>query len=322
MIGAGGAGVTDDTKGILGGDSTFTINGSTQQFIAKGGGGGNGKYNRADNGGSGGGDGYNSSGGNFGTTTQAAQTQGAGSVDVSIGYNGGNLIGAPNYNPGGGGGAGGAGGTGTTVGGTGGLGYNASAVFGTAVGDSGWFASGGGGGYTSNGAGGSGPASTGGGGSGGGSTGDGEAGQANTGGGSGGAGGTGDSLAAGSGVILVRYANADFVTTYHNLTLQSTDTAAETEADYADMVMLMEDAVGTAVINTDIKGYISEDSGVTFTQGTLVDEGDWGTNKRILAFHDLDISAQSGTAMCYKITTHNQSASKETKIHATSIGWK
>jgi hypothetical protein len=49
---------------------------------------------------------------------------------------------------------------------------------------------------------------------------------------------------------------------------------------------------------------------------------DWGTNKRILAFHDLDISAQSGTAMCYKITTHNQSASKETKIHATSIGWR
>jgi hypothetical protein len=107
-----------------------------------------------------------------------------------------------------------------------------------------------------------------------------------------------------------------------NLTLQSTDTAAETEANYADMVVLMEDAAGTATVNTDIKGYISEDSGVTFTQGTLVDEGDWGTNKRILAFHDLDISAQSGTAMCYKITTHNQAVSKETKIHATSIGWR
>jgi len=27
--------------------------------------------------------------------------------------------------------------------------------------------------------------------------------------------------------------------------------------------------------------------------------------------------------MCYKITTHNQSeGSKETKIHAVSIGWK
>ena len=92
----------------------------------------------------------------------------------------------------------------------------------------------------------------------------------------------------------------------------------------ADMVMLMENQAGTATLNTDIKGWISRDSGANFTQGTLVDEGTWGTNKKILAFHDLDISGQpSGTSMCYKITTHNQSASsKETKIHATSIGWK
>ena len=89
------------------------------------------------------------------------------------------------------------------------------------------------------------------------------------------------------------------------------------------MIILMEDGAGTATLNTDIKGYISEDSGVTFSEGTLVDEGSWGTNKKIVAFHDLDISAQSGSAMCYKITTHNQSAgSKETKIHATSIGWR
>ena len=89
------------------------------------------------------------------------------------------------------------------------------------------------------------------------------------------------------------------------------------------MILLIENAQGTATLNTDIKGYISEDSGVTFTQGTLVDEGTWGTNKKIVAFHDLDISAQTGSAMCYKITTHNQSAgSKETKIHATSIGWR
>ena len=108
-----------------------------------------------------------------------------------------------------------------------------------------------------------------------------------------------------------------------NLTLQSTDTTAETEPDYADMIILIEDAHGTATLNTDIKGYISEDSGVTFTQGTLVNEGTWGTNKKILAFHDLDISAQSGTSMCYKIETLNQGAgSKETYIHATSIGWK
>jgi hypothetical protein len=131
----------------------------------------------------------------------------------------------------------------------------------------------------------------------------------------------------GSGIVILRTLTSNTIGVYNNLTLQSTDTTAETEPDYADMVMLIEDSGGTpAVINTDIKGSISEDSGVTFTEGVLVDEGDWGTNKRILAFHDLDISAQNNSgnskSMCYKITTHNQSASKETKIHATSIGWR
>ena len=88
--------------------------------------------------------------------------------------------------------------------------------------------------------------------------------------------------------------------------------------------MLMENAAGTATLNTDIKGFISRDSGTTFTQGTLVDEGSYGTStKRIVAFHDLDISGQpSGTSICYKITTHNQSASKSTRVHAVSHGWK
>ena len=88
--------------------------------------------------------------------------------------------------------------------------------------------------------------------------------------------------------------------------------------------MLMENSAGTATLNTDIKGFISRDSGTTFTQGTLVDEGTWGTStKRIVAFHNLDISGQpSGTSVCYKITTHNQSGSKTQKIHAVSHGWK
>ncbi len=147
------------------------------------------------------------------------------------------------------------------------------------------------------------------------------AGGANTGGGGGGGSGSSNG---GSGIVVVRFADGQFGgTSYNDLTLQSNDTTASTaNPDYADMVVLMEDAAGTATLNTDIKGYISEDSGVTFTQGTLVDEGTWGTNKKIIAFHDLDISAQTGSAMCYKITTHNQSVSKETKIHATSIGWR
>jgi hypothetical protein len=109
------------------------------------------------------------------------------------------------------------------------------------------------------------------------------------------------------------------------MTLQSSDTTAEAAPTKADMVMLMEDAAGTASLDIssgDIKAYVSRDSGATFIQGTLVDEGDWGTNKRILAFHDLSFTGASGTAMCYKITTHNQAVGKQTKIHATSIGWR
>ena len=55
--------------------------------------------------------------------------------------------------------------------------------------------------------------------------------------------------------------------------------------------------------------------------GELADEGDTGGHT-ILTAHDLDISGQpSGTAMRYKITTHNQSVSKETRIQAVSLGW-
>ena len=106
-------------------------------------------------------------------------------------------------------------------------------------------------------------------------------------------------------------------------TLQSVDTTASSVPTKSDFVALIENSQGTAVLNTDIKAYVSRDSGTTFTQGTLVDEGTWGTNKKILAFHDLDISSQpSGTAMCYKIELANQaSGSKETLIHAASHGW-
>ena len=106
-------------------------------------------------------------------------------------------------------------------------------------------------------------------------------------------------------------------------TLQSVDTTASSVPTKSDFVALIENSQGTAVLNTDIKAYVSRDSGTTFTQGTLVDEGTWGTNKKILAFHDLDISSQpSGTSMCYKIEVANQATgSKETKIHAVSHGW-
>ena len=321
VIGNGGTGVTaSGTLGNNGVDSTVTINGGAMQFTAKGGGGGGQEGSAGNAGGSGGGASYSGAGG---TTTQNGTTQGV-TPDVNIGYVGGTGTGSPNYNPAGGGGAGGAGGNAVDANaGIGGVGYNAGAIFGTALGDGGYFASGGGGGWTTQAAG---SASAGGGTAGGTpSAGNSAAATDGTGGGSGGGAGdaSGDSGDGGSGVVLVRYLTTD-APGVQNLTLQSIDTEAEAQPTKADMVMLMEDTAGTATVNTDIKGFISRDSGASFTEGDLIDEGDWdGTSKRILAFHDLDISGQpADKTMCYKITTHNQSVSKETKIHATSIGWR
>ena len=326
VIGAGGAANTSyQTVGNSGADTTWTINGGAQEFIAKGGGGGG--YESADNavdGGSGGGQGYGAHTG--GASTQSAQSGESGSL--GFGNAGGSGEGATgSYNTGGGGGAGAVGANGTAdSSGNGGDGKDYSAIFGTALGDSGWFAGGGGGGITDNGTRQQGIGGAGGGSNGATMTSDSSAADANTGGGAGG-GGTAvsyrDSGAGGSGVILVRYADDEFLD-IDDLTLQSTDATALTAPTYGEFVTLIENAYGTATLNTDIKGYISRDSGTTFTQGTLVDEGSWGTNKKILGFHDLDISAQpSGTSMCYKITTHNQAvSSKETRIYATSIGWR
>jgi len=146
----------------------------------------------------------------------------------------------------------------------------------------------------------------------------------NTGGGGGGAGlnAGGDG---GSGIVVIRY----LAYTFADITLQSSDTTAEAAPTKADIVMLVEDAgSGVASLNTGTNGlqaYISmyETGGTkTWTQATLTDEGDWGTDKRILVAHDVTLTGTSGTQMAYKITTHNASAVYDTRIHATSIGWR
>jgi hypothetical protein len=243
-----------------------------------------------------------------------------------FGYAGGDGTPAPSYDTGGGGGAGSVGADASGSGsGNGGTGKDMSAIFGTAVGESGWFASGGGGGLTSDGTAQEGTASNGGGTAGGNTSGNSAAGQANTGGGSGGgANGTYKSSGAGgTGVILVRYATDAFLGGGADLTLQSVATTAESAPTKADLVVLIEDGSGTATVNTDIKGYISRNGSAFSTAVTFVDEGDWGTNKRILVARQVDISGiTSGTSMKYKLTTHNQSAgSKETRIQATSLAW-
>ena len=308
-VGAGGAGALTASAGDAGATGSNSILSGTgiTTLTSGGGGGGAGSVERNGlTGGSGGGQHY------LGSSSGAAS-------GVGIGFAGGTQSGtSPQYGAGGGGGASEIGEAGTSSdGGDGGDGL-ANDITGASV-----YYAGGGGGSSNNSESAAGDGGNGGGGDGAANSpasGYPQSGTANTGGGGGAAqdasGGNG-----GSGIVVIRFPTA--VTT-EDLTLQSTDATASSAPTYGEFVTLIENAAGTATLNTDIKGYVSRDSGTTFTQGTLVDEGTWGTNKKILGFHDLDISSQpSGTSMCYKITTHNQEASvKETRVYATSIGWR
>jgi hypothetical protein len=304
-VGAGGAAVTT-SNGNNGGDSI--LSGTGISTLTAGGGGAGckadtaGGAGRATNGNGGGGGYYGVSGG-------AGNGAGfAGGVGTG---------GSPQYGGGGGGGAGAAGVDGTSAmsgtAGDGGVGVaNDIIETGTDV----YYAGGGGGNARTN------SALCGAGGNGGGGAGHVStaiAGTANTGGGGGGV-HSGTSGAGGSGIVILRRLTT-VLTGGADLTLQSTANTASTSSTKADLIMLMENAEGTASINVDIKGYVTANGGSNWTEGTLVDEGTWGTNKKIYAFHDATVTG--GTDMRYKITTHNQVASsKETKIHAVSIGWK
>ena len=117
--------------------------------------------------------------------------------------------------------------------------------------------------------------------------------------------------------------------TYADMTLISTQTTS-TEGSgaatptSADIVILIEDGAGTATVNTHVKAYVGQSVNTTpvyTSEVTLVDEGTWGTSKRIFAARNIDTSALSGTKMNYKITTHSQAIGLQTRIHATSLAW-
>ena len=108
-----------------------------------------------------------------------------------------------------------------------------------------------------------------------------------------------------------------------DLILISTTTTAEATPTTADLVFLLEDNIGSHTLETDINAYVSRNGNANWSSAlTLVDEGDWGTNKRIITARNVNISGLTGTtAMRYKITSHNQSATKKARIHAVSLGW-
>ena len=81
--------------------------------------------------------------------------------------------------------------------------------------------------------------------------------------------------------------------------------------------------------------WFADDNNVSYGGAvTLVDEGDWGTNKRILTCRNhsgIGYSGTSGgnpfigpvgnTTMWATIKTYHQSSAMETRIHAISMAW-
>ena len=306
-VGAGGPAISSNTYS----------NGLNSQFgamTAAVGGGGGGSYSSTSGqvGGSG--------GGNFTTTAGGAGTAGQGNA-------GGTGKAVSSQCGGGGGGAGGVGTNSSSndvdpnnLAGNGGVGLSNS-ITGSAV----FYAGGGGGGRGGSviSLSGQGEGGNGGGGRGtsGASNNAAVAGTANTGGG-GGAGGwpTTGSAAGGIGVVILRRATG--VEAYSNMVLQSNSTTAETTATKGDIVMTYTDGSGTATLNTDITAEFSADNGSNWTSMTLAAQGTTGSASPhfIVSAHNVTAGV-SGTGMKYRIKTLNQSAAKETRIQAVSLGW-
>ena len=317
-IGAGGTGGTSYDSGTSGADSIFDSGGSHQTITGKGGGFGGTIAFNADDGGSGGGA---ANGTNKGASNQAEDF--GSYTGVGFGNDGGS--GGESSNKASGGGGAGSAGSGASTTGNGGSGKDYSSVFGTGVGEDGWFAGGGGGGSCgvdgTQGYGNGGSGNKGGGG-------DGqwytaatsEAGMANTGGAAGG--GTCDQNGGngGSGVIILKY---DAISAYQDMTLVSTATTAESAPTKGDIVFTYTDGAGTAVVGTDITADYSADDGSNWTPFSIGASDAQGTTggHTIVTKHNVALTSASGTSMRYRINTLNQSALKTTRIQAVSLGW-
>jgi len=315
-VGDGGtAGTGSDATG-RGGDGEDSVFSTITSTGGGGGAGGLGSVagvRAGETGGSGGGGRYSGAGG-AGNTPSTSPSQG---------NNGGGSSSASDRGGGGGGGAGAVGADGTaSVGGNGGIGTANSLRTNVAV----TYAGGGGGGALG------GTPSTGGAGGGGngqvtgGSTQTG--GSANTG---GGAGANGSSVGAvagaagGSGIVVIRYVDGAFDAEL-DMTLVSNATTAEVAPTKGDLVMTYNTVGGgSTTVGTDLTAEVSADDGSTWTDLGLVAGDVQGTtgSHTIISKHDVTISSTitAPYKMRYRIKTLNQSAAKETRIQAVSLGW-
>ena len=308
VVGAGGSSGSTDDPGANGSNSTGL------GMTAFGGGGGACNAGGASAGGSGG-------GGASSNTTGGATTQTSNGGGTGYGYAGGNQ--ASSYGGAGGGGAGAAGagnggqGGGGAAGGAGGVGISNS-ITGAAV-----FYGGGGGGGSYSGVG-SYQAPGGNGGGGAYNSGNNTAGTDGLGGGGGGNGGyhtSGGGAVGGAGTAKIRFLTGS-LDSIVDMTLISATTAAQAEPTKGDIVLTYTNGAGTTTLDTDLTAEISADGGSTWTDLPLASEGSTGSHN-IATSHDITIDSTITAPynMAYRIKTLNQSASKETRIQAVSLGW-
>ncbi len=102
------------------------------------------------------------------------------------------------------------------------------------------------------------------------------------------------------------------------MTLISNSIAEASSEPSSGRLILFEEDVDAITLNTDLKAYFSRDDGSTWAEGTLVDNGDYASNKRILV-SDIDLSeAGSGTDIKWKLELLN---TKNAKIHGVGVLW-
>ena len=107
---------------------------------------------------------------------------------------------------------------------------------------------------------------------------------------------------------------------YLDMTLVSNTFTSVDAVTKGDIVMTYTNGAGTATLNTDLKGWISRDNGANYTQATLTSQGTTGGHT-IVTSHDVTLGGTDTSQMRWKVTTHNQSVAKQTRIQAVSLGW-
>ena len=120
----------------------------------------------------------------------------------------------------------------------------------------------------------------------------------------------------GSTLMGVRRIELQMALPYNNMTLVSNSTEANSQPTTARLLVLVEPVVALT-LNTDIKGWVSEDDNSHYDQVTLTDLGVASGAIKIYA-GNVNLTSYSDKTMRMKLTTLNN---KNLKVHAWTLQW-